>query len=406
MPYTLLLFDIDGVLVQPKGYKLALRDTVNYFAQRLGFAPVDLSMEDIGIFEACGLTNEWDSAAMCVGAMLATVARSNPATLMRWQSITDVGLFFQWFHGITTKSPALTAPDFRAIAEQVKAQNPDDKPVTPITHQLLRAMIDTNYIPLLDQLFADIFSIDTPTTHVQQTFTLGHERFKTTYGIDAPFESESYLLKHDAPLLSPENRDKLIKWRDSSFLNGFSIYTARPSLPAKGDSIGYAPEAELARELLGFDASVPLIAGGKMQWLATQKKRSADAYIKPSPVQALAAICAASNSARGQDSAFTEAEILEAAAELYENQMAGPPYLYLYSDVHNQVTVFEDSTGGITAVRNAAAVINDDLQDGIRVIDSGIGISDEVSKQAALHQVADVVFPDINAALDAFFHDT
>jgi hypothetical protein len=383
MTATLLLFDVDGVLVQPSGYKLALRDTVNYFAARLGFAPVNLSLEDIGVFEACGLTNEWDSAAMCVGALLATVTRTNPSKLTVWQAYTDANDFFQRIHGAIAYPSPLVAPDFRAIAAQVKANNPDDKPVTPITHALLCEMFDSPYLPLLDRLFADIYSIETPTTRVQQTFTLGHERFQHTYGFSAPFESESYLLTHDKPHLTAENRDKIRQWQMHDD-HAVTIYTARPGLPANGDILGYAPEAELARELLGFDGSMPLVSGGTMQWLAQQYGRTVANYIKPSPVQALAAIGAAYHgditAAAQQAASFFEQG--NADAELVQSV--------------GRVIVFEDSTGGIVAVRRAVDMLS---AAGADIQLEAIGISDEPSKQAALRQVADKVVPDINAAL-------
>ena len=86
------------------------------------------------------------------------------------------------------------------------------------------------------------------------------------------------------------------------------------------------PEAELARELIGFDYTVPLIAGGRVQWLALQHGKGAGDYIKPSPVQALAAIGAA----------FSNEELpaLHAAAALVENK-----YTYCTSRYANQVSV-------------------------------------------------------------------
>lgn len=389
MSRNLLLFDVDGVLVQPTGYKLALRDTVNYFAQRLGFAPINLSMADIGVFEACGLTNEWDSAAMCVGAMLSTVARTHPGSLSNWHTwlnSSNTDTLLQQIQNTTAQDTPHIAPDFRAIAQTIKSTNPDDNPVTAYTHALLRDSFKRPHRPVLDRLFMDIYSVNTPTTRVQQTFTLGHRRFEQTYGLPAPFESESYLLQHDQPLLSAEKREQLLVWRQAKD-HGFTIYTARPSLPPEGTPLGYAPEADLARDLLGFPTDVPLVAAGRMQWVAAQHQRTVAAYIKPSPVQALAAIGAAIYG--------DELTSLQAAATLHETGRLTAPLDELQGQsIH--ATVFEDSTGGIVAVKRAVDLLK---RVGISINLRAIGVSDEASKQAALRQVADRVVPDINTAL-------
>ena len=67
---TLILLDVDGVLIHPVGYKVALRDTVDYFAAAMGLPEINIDENEIAIFEACGITNEWDSGAMCVSALL------------------------------------------------------------------------------------------------------------------------------------------------------------------------------------------------------------------------------------------------------------------------------------------------------------------------------------------------
>ena len=360
--HTLFLFDVDGVLVQPKGYKLALRDTINRFARQYGFSPVNVSMEEIALFEACGLTNEWDSAAMCVGAML--VAQQLGSTLR---------------------------PDFAGIAREIKNRNPDELPVAPISHAVLCEQHGRDNHEL-DTLFNDIFDVNTPTTRVQQVHTLGHERFLQTYGMVAPFESESYLLVHDTPLLSTENREYLLQWREADN-HGFTIYTARPSKAPTDDGLGYAPEAELARELLGFDDTVPLIAGGRVQWLARQHGKGAGDYIKPSPVQALAGIGAAFGN--------EELPALHAAAALVENNALIAPFDALVKHPL-RIYVFEDSTGGIQAVRGAVELLQEHRA---QVEFVPIGISDEQSKQQALKTVTAQVFDNINIALGSILTD-
>lgn len=75
---TLLLLDVDGVLVHPLGYRDALRATVDHFAGRMGQTVVDITDDEIAVFEACGITNEWDSGAICVSALLLAVLGQQP----------------------------------------------------------------------------------------------------------------------------------------------------------------------------------------------------------------------------------------------------------------------------------------------------------------------------------------
>ena len=85
-----------------------------------GLAPVDVSMEEIALFEACGLTNEWDSAAMCVGAMV--VAHQQLSSNVR--------------------------PDFAGIAREIKNRNPDELPVAPISHAVLCEQLGTDNLEI------------------------------------------------------------------------------------------------------------------------------------------------------------------------------------------------------------------------------------------------------------------
>src|SRR5262245_33703169 len=70
MQRTILLFDVDGVLVHPGGYKEALRATLNEVAHQFGQLPIDLTDDEMSVFEAVHLTNEWDSAAMVAASLV------------------------------------------------------------------------------------------------------------------------------------------------------------------------------------------------------------------------------------------------------------------------------------------------------------------------------------------------
>lgn len=378
---TLLLFDVDGVLIHPKGYKTALCDTVNYFAASMGFPPTNLTFDDIAIFEACGMTNEWDSAAFCVGALLVAALDQKGGHLHR-ASLDET------LQAISATSALMQHPNFIELAQRVAEQNRQHVAPTGICLEVLKAQSRLEYHPLLQALFSDIYDIQNPVTRLQQAHTLGELRFASAYGQAAPRVCESYLIQYDTPLISSENIQKLLQWRQAS-QRGFVIYTARPSLPPEGEITGYAPEGDLAAELLGLHQHVPLIASGRMEWLARQYGRKGVEYTKPSPVQALAAIGAA----------LTGAEIpaLHAAAILFEQNRLTEP-LSLLADEPTRIVVFDDSSGGLRAPQLAVETLRGF---GLNIEFEAIGVAPEASKQAALKKVTNHIVNDINEGLKA-----
>jgi hypothetical protein len=101
----------------------------------------------------------------------------------------------------------------------------------------------------------------------------------------------------------------------------------------------------MARSLAELD-DYPLIGLGRVHWLAQKAGQRGDHLVKPSPVQALAAIGAAWS---GQ-----EVAALEAALALHQDHVLLPPL----SDMEpTTVHIFEDSPGGIDAVKRAVELL-------------------------------------------------
>jgi hypothetical protein len=385
---TLLLFDVDGVLVHPAGYKIALRDLVDRFAAQMGLSSLGPDENEIAVFEACGVTNEWDSGAICISAILLAVLAQRPD--LRRDTLDDT------FAAMQAARISINRPDYGAVFRDLRQVANGHFPAARYLDKLT-GRVEGATVALLRVLLGDVYNVlDTPTTRVFQTHTLGSERFAATYGQPAPFESASYLLRYDTALLSDPNRQRLLDWQREPG-HGMAIFTARPSLPpadlirpsalAHNPSDVYAPEAELAAELIGLAGHVPLIGQGRVGWLALQHGRSAADYVKPSPVQALAAIGAAASG--------TETPALNAAAALYEHgDLIGP--LAALRDDTTRVVVFEDSTGGIRAARHAVERL---AQAGLELAFEAIGVSPNTDKRAALVEVADQVVDDINSGL-------
>ncbi len=378
---TLLLFDVDGVLVHPVGYKAALRALVDRFAAQTGMGPDD---NEIAFFEACGFINEWDSGAVCVSAILLAALDQRP-DLRR-------GTLDETFEAIHAARISVARPDFIGIMRGIHQQHADGLFPAARYLDMLAARLNDGTLTLARDLLGNVYDvIRTPTTRTFQTLTLGSARFAAVYGQPAPFESESYLTRYDIPLLSETGR--LLDWlREPG--RGAAIFTARPSL-APADLVGapaavltgYAPEAELAVELLDLAGKVPLIGQGRVTWLAQRYGRGAADYIKPSPVQGLAAIGAAASG--------TETDALNAAAALYEHGELTAPLAALREQT-TQVIVFEDSAGGIRATRHAVERL---IQAGLDVHLMAVGVSTNSDKRAALAAVADTVVDDVNAGL-------
>jgi hypothetical protein len=173
-----------------------------------------------------------------------------------------------------------------------------------------------------------------------------------------------------------------------------AVYTMRPSLPPIEVTIppsDYAPEAEMALDLLGL-RDLPLIGYGRVRYIADHMNIGPEAFLKPSPIQALGAILAA----------VTRQELasLQMALALFngdENRL-NRELNALFKILPHQLTihVFEDSPGGIEATRAAAAILT---RWGINTTVNAWGIATQSNKVLALQRIGVRVFPDIEPAL-------
>jgi hypothetical protein len=387
---TLFLFDVDGVLIHPRGYKEALRAALDYFATQMGQPPIDLTYDEIADFEAAGITNEWDSLPMCISAMLIDALSQHP-------NLPRSG-FAAMVAAIRDKGIQIQRLDFSGLAYEVMENNPDGEAPTVVIRRTMKAKTDESVHPIIDELLGDVYDLRTPTTRVFQHYTLGSQQFTETYSLPADFTMESALSTYDRPLLGEERKRQLLDGLQQGHW-GAVVYTARPSLPPADlppdrqdefDPHKHPPEGDLAAELLGLDGIMPMIAGGRVTWLAIQNNKHVEAYIKPSPVQALAAIGAAY-------SGYETAALEQAAAFFEQGELTGA--FVSMSDQPIRVVVFEDSTGGIRATKLAVEKLRDA---GLDVVCEAVGVSPEQNKKDALKQVADRVVDDVNQGLEPY----
>ncbi|MBN1875197.1 MAG: hypothetical protein JXA33_13275 [Anaerolineae bacterium] len=403
--HNLFLFDVDSVLVEALGYLRALQDTVAHFSQWMGVGKHPPTEAEIRAGEAYGLTSEWDSAPTYIITLLIERLRLNPiqhrdpalVRSSRWSNILDT----------LGRSPLLLPhPNYTAIAAQIGARLRQDGGATATAARIVLGEIAQSLPPssramiinLLDDLLGHTHDFQlAPITQYFQHLAIGNERIAETYGTAPIFTSPSYLSEYDIPLLDPQIRDRLLKQIQEGEL-GATLYTARPSYPPMDadihdtttSKIGYSPEGELARSLVGLD-KLPLIGLGHVGWLGLRVGVDVATLVKPSPVQALAAIGAA---ASGQ-----EATSLEAAWALYAERRLTPPLTDLG---RTAIHVFEDSTGGLRAVRHAVALLN---AAGIPVTYHPYGITPATgTKKEAMTKEGVQVYHSVNIAVQEAFN--
>ncbi|NTV84159.1 MAG: hypothetical protein HGA23_07660, partial [Bacteroidales bacterium] len=71
------IFDLDGVLVQPGGYRQGITATMRYFTQSWGLEALAPDEEAIALCESHGITSEWDIVPICLAGLLETLLHHN-----------------------------------------------------------------------------------------------------------------------------------------------------------------------------------------------------------------------------------------------------------------------------------------------------------------------------------------
>lgn len=354
-----ILLDIDGVLVHHGGYRAALHATLNHFASLMGLDHFDFPEEKLAELEKRGIFSEWDMVPLLLAVLWNDILAhypnlSLPADLS--SAAVEIG---RNINGYLPRE--LVIPEFKLIAGQYPAEA-----------ALLHGCFPHIPIDLRTNLLGQSRNVKfSQTMRLFQHYSLGSRVFSETYDMPAEVDTDSFLHTHDRSYITDETRARLLQ--PNVYL---SALTARPSAPPRevNDShLGYAPEAELALDLVGL-ADIPLIAFGKLEYLAKQRGLDAGVLIKPSPVHALAATAAALTG--------NEWAGLQSAADWHQtgklNGIFGnlPRAFDLY--------VVEDTLGGIRSTQRAGEILQ---QSGFDVNVHALGLtSGSVSKVEAFTQ--------------------
>src|SRR5574341_405298 len=189
MAKSILLLDVDGVLVHARGYEAGIQATVQYFIERMQQPHLTPpTQQNVKAFEAQGIIFEWDSTALCLASLLNQVPEIRADDLET--SLNKIA-----HNGIR-----LEQPDYTALAQSAAAHSPKDR-------RPCRATLGTLFpnTPLFQEVLSSTHLPTSPAARIFQHFALGDEQFARTYGEKPLFETESLIQKLDQPILSVEN---------------------------------------------------------------------------------------------------------------------------------------------------------------------------------------------------------
>jgi hypothetical protein len=329
---TILLLDIDGVLIKPGGYRAALHATLNHFVRLMGLPHFEVPEEKLAGFEKRGITSEWDMVPLLLAVLWEDILSHQPLTGLPADVSSAAIEIGKALNGYLPSE--LVIPEFELVPGQYPVET----------------ALDAGYFPSIPPALKTSLmhrSRDVRASHTMRVFqhyTLGSRAFSQTYGLPAEFETESLLHKHDRSNIDETVREKLRLSRAR-----LAAFTARPSAPPreiKNPPLGYAPEAEIALELVGL-SDIPLVSFGRLQYLGDGRGYDPEMLLKPSPVQALAAIAAALTG--------DEWSALQAACDWYETGRFEGPLADLPPSF--DVSVVEDTLSGVRSVQAAGEIL-------------------------------------------------
>jgi hypothetical protein len=401
----IVLFDLDGVLVHPGGYRAAYFDTVGFFLKKMNLAELQPDEQVTELFEAQSITSEWDMVPLTLCLVLDAALSTNGQT----ESFSNFQQVVDWVRK-NVKQPV--SVDYEAGIRKMGRYL--EKGRIPADTFLIKSMQGGSEAPfpnlagqpmLNDLLSASRDAERSWTTRIFQNHVLGKDTFEAASDMQAEVEGPSYLKTLDRPALSVENSQRLKRLAQHKALYP-AAFTLRPSLPPSDvaeEAAWYSPEAEMALSLVGLEA-LPMIAFGRLYYLSRRLGLpDADRLLKPAPIQALAAIAAAWSGREWSS-------LVWAARLYYEHDLGEPVPAGLAGEAlfdpelpeKIELHVFEDSAIGMIAAQEAAMLLH---KTGVTADIRCWGISPTAGKAQALEAVGAQVYPDVNIALAEIFSD-
>jgi hypothetical protein len=370
----IILLDMDGVLLTPRAYYRALQETVRLVGRALGFNNVRITDQNISAFESAGVSSEWDTAAICA-ALLMTKASQFDKHQQYPRSLSESPLRFN--------DPV--SPDIQTFATKMGQTGQSElRPLKRAERLLIKQTNhhDPNQDSVLRSILHNARTADESLTHrTFQELVLGSQTYTEIYGFPALLDTFSYLLEYDSPCIDTQTGELLKEWQRIPSHQAV-IFTSRPSTPLPGTFS--TPEAELGAALVNLE-NLPILGLGGLVWLSEKFGKNTQAFLKPSPVHALAAL----QLALDED---LKTALLN-AANLVENRSSDSSWERLNNA---QVWAFEDTSGGLISALAAQSILG---MHGIKLSVTPFGISDDPAKILALQRTGAEIAPEINAAL-------
>jgi len=392
---NIVLLDIDGVLVYPGGYRNAINSSMMYILDRMS---IGYSIHDDIVpilYESVGITSEWDMLPLLMASVL-------DSFLARHGNNYKLGSLEQASELLSRLNIGNLSVDYKLYIKKLTSSLAYGKNFSStLLHDILIGKFENPFTqlgghPIIYDLFSHSRDIKKSfLTKLFQNIVLGDELFCEVYKIDPVMATPPFLEKYDVPLLQETTKDKLYLYIKDGLINA-SVYTARPSYPPielHERIVGYSPEAEMALSINGI-TDIPLIGYGKIAFLAEQKGINPEFLLKPNPFQAIAAIFAALTG--------NEIDSLDIAYNLTNYTKKGDFNLFFekFRDQDYIVHVFEDTPGGVIALREACKILSDL---GINLALIPYGVSKNKEKIGALKKLDIPIYKDINLALEKLF---
>lgn len=389
MSRPVFLFDVDGVLVDPRAYKVGIVRTLEFLLSQTTDRNISELLPDDAEFaymESRGIHDVWD---MCniMFALFIDQAHSHLNSIANFSG-SDV---LENLNLIRSFSFGFKRPDYKDFAGRI-TEHPGHPPDFALQILSKDKQDAEAWISLLNSFLKGTRSVyDSFGTKLFQNIILGSEIFESTYELESICKAKSLIKSEDTVLLNASMSNKILELNKRHLIRA-GIYTARPSLPPPdiNSRRGYSPEAEMAAEASGL-SSLPLVGMGMMEWLAGKHHERTEDLTKPNTTHSLSALLATLK-------ADSQSEIIEIAYDYDKKKSpASISELRALLKESHKIFVFEDTSSGIKPMRSLSEHLNDQ---GYRISIAALGIANHASKRLALEPLCERVFENINQALE------
>lgn len=386
MKKTILLFDMDGVLVEPRRYRAALRSTMDYFGKIMGWDSLYPGEQTIAWFESRGIISEWDITPIYIAGVIESVLETYPfmrapndllscCDVIKTARISKPDINIE---SILGKLPAVKKSGFTYcdlvlyLTETGPAREVfKDLAGTPLLVDILQHSRNV-HLNLITRVFQEVF--------------LGENAFENTFHLPAICFDRVTEHVIDRQLISPKWNNTLKKKCQEGKIV-VVVITARPSshdYPPGEGRIEFSPEADVIVEQLGWEL-FPMIGLGQLQYAADQLSCASEDLMKPSPVHALGAIGVSLNKRLLHS--------IQAGWDLVNDRPTSFFKTFPELDIH----IFEDSPIGIRGTSKAVDLLD---FEGVKVELTKWGISTDTNKVKELQKIGAEIVPTVNDALE------